>query len=103
MKRYTAAALVFVLTAALLTGCMGTNDSQGATTAPTILPTTEAPTTMPTVETTLPVIESTESTMHTEATEPSATETVGEDGVVGSDPTDDTGVNSRSRKVPMGR
>lgn len=100
MKRYTIPALVFVLTAALLTGCMGKNDSQGATTAPTVMPTTEAPTTMPTAATTMP---STESTMHTEITEPSVTETVGEDGVVGSDPTDDTGVNSRSRKVPMGR
>ena len=100
MKRYTIIALIFVLTAAVLTGCMGRTDNQGATTVPTLLPTTEAPTTMPTVASTLP---STESTMHTEVTEPSVTETVGEDGIVGSDPTGDTGVNSRSHKVPMGR
>lgn len=97
MKKYGILALTLVLTAAVLTGCRGRNDMGGNTSEPTIMPTVE----MPTRETTVPTTEAT--VMPTEASAPSETETVGEDGFVGSDPTEGSGINSRSRKLPRGR
>ncbi|MGM9628386.1 MAG: hypothetical protein ACI3V4_09910 [Faecousia sp.] len=59
MKKYCILALTIVLTAALFTGCGCTNrNAGGATSAPTLMPTTE--TTMPTTEaTTVPTTNST--------------------------------------------
>lgn len=42
MKKYCILALTIVLTAALFTGCGCTNRNAGATSAPTLMPTTEA-------------------------------------------------------------
>ena len=51
MKRFASIALVFVLTAALFTGCGCTNRNRPMDTVPTVLPTTQA-TTEPTHATT---------------------------------------------------
>lgn len=64
MKKYTILALSLVLTAALFAGCGCTNRNMDSTSAPTLLPTTEATratteattemTTVPTTDTTMP-------------------------------------------------
>jgi hypothetical protein len=61
MKRYSILICVFVLTAALMTGCGCTGPAMDQTDAPTILPTNEevVPTTR---ETTLPTTEATTET-----------------------------------------
>lgn len=98
MKRYSIIALVFVLTATVLAGCRGRNDNMGATSEPTIMPTVEMPTMAPTEETTVPTTEAT--TMPTESTAPSETETVGEDGFVDTNPTENDTARNRSRRIP---
>lgn len=85
MKKFGTLAFVFVLTAAMLAGCRSQNNSNATESSPTILPTVEMPTIATTEETTVPT------TMPTEAPTEESTETVGENGVVGSDPTDTTG------------
>ena len=60
MKRYSMLILLFVLTAALMTGCGCTGPTVDQTEAPTVLPTNEEvkPTTKPTTQpTTLPATE----------------------------------------------
>lgn len=101
MKKYGIFALTLVLTASVLTGCRSKNDMNGNTSEPTIMPTVEMPTRETTVPTSAPTTEAT--VMPTDASDPSETETVGEDGFVGSDPTESSDINSRSRKLPRGR
>lgn len=69
MKRYVMLIFVFVLTAALMTGCGCTGPTMDQTEAPTILPTNEE-VTPTTKETTAPTTAATEATtMPTESTE----------------------------------
>lgn len=98
MKRYCIPLLVFVLTAAVLTGCRGRNDNMAGTSEPTIMPTIEMPTVAPTEATTIPTTEA--ATLPSEPTAESATETVGEDGFVDTNPTETDVARNRNRKVP---
>jgi hypothetical protein len=87
MKKFATLTFVFVLTAAMLAGCRSQNNGNSGESSPTILPTVE----MPTMTTTEATEASTApTTMPTEAPTEESTETVGENGVVGSDPTDTT-------------
>ena len=93
MKRYQILIAVFVLTAALMTGCGCTGPSMDQTEAPTVLPTNEEvrPSTKPTTQPTTQ--DTTEPTMTTEThdngngalTEPTVTNAT--------DPTEGTGTN----------
>ena len=84
MKKFATLTFVFVLTAAMLVGCRSQNNGNSGESSPTILPTVEMPTMTTTEAATAPT------TMPTEAPTEESTETVGENGVVGSDPTDTT-------------
>ena len=70
MKRYTMLMFIFVLTAALMTGCGCTGPTMDQTEAPTVLPTNEEvrPTTRPTTQpTTAPTTQATTDPTVTEA------------------------------------
>ena len=89
MKKYAIMALCLVLTLLVLTGCRGRQDT-GATSAPTVMPTVELPTS--TTET--PTAGPTEpSTAPTKSTEPSTG---------ASDATTDTNGTDMSRIRPNG-
>lgn len=98
MKRYGIIAIVFVLTAAMLSGCRGRNDNMDNTSEPTVMPTVEMPTSAPTEATAAPTTEAT--SLPTEPTVESETETVGEDGFVDTNPTESDAARNRSRKIP---
>lgn len=106
MKKYTILALTLALCGAMLVGCGCMNNDAEVTTVPTTtapatVPTTAATTVPTTVPTTMPETEPT-------AMDGSTNETAGEDGIVDTDPTSDTGVEgnaktrSNRRVPPMG-
>lgn len=90
MKKISIIALVLVLTLCTFTGCRGKQDMTTPTTLPTVAPST-APTTVPTTTPTMPTTTNTEP-MATD-TDPADT-TIGDNGMVGEDSTENT--NARS-------
>ena len=97
MKRYTMLMLIFVLTAALMTGCGCTGPTMDQTEAPTVLPTNEEvrPTTRPTTApTTAPTTQAT--TAPTVVTEPFDNGNGPMDPTFGTDSTEGTG-SSRAK------
>ena len=96
MKSFASFFMSFVLTAAMLTGCGCTNRNAGATTAPSIQPTTgmtTVPTTAPTQQTTVPA--TTDETIN-HGNGPLVEDTTGP-----SESTTETGDQSRSRNMPI--
>lgn len=102
MKKTVIAILVFVLTAAIFTGC-GCRNSKPMNTAPTTQPTT-APTTAPTTQATMPTTDPTRATIEDGNGPLPTNATAGADGDTSS-ATEDTGLGgeARSRSGNNGR